>query len=83
MEGRHRCSIRLKDYDYSQEGGTTSSRILRSSLLIVVMKSHARFEAERRGIPEESIKDAVKNPQQKLPSKKGRVIVQNRYYDKV
>lgn len=49
----------------------------------VVIKSHARFEAERRGIPEESIKDAVKNPQQKLPSKKGRVIVQNRYHDKV
>jgi hypothetical protein len=25
----------------------------------------------------------VRNPQQKLPSKKGRVIVQNRYYDQV
>ncbi len=47
----------------------------------VVIKEHAGFEAERRGIAEEFIKFVVKNPQQKLPSKKGRVIVQNKYYD--
>lgn len=54
-----------------------------SLLLEVVIKSHASFEAERRNIQEEFIRDVVKNPQQKLPSKKGRVIVQNRYYDKL
>lgn len=47
----------------------------------VIIKGHAGFEAERRGIPEEFIKSVVKNPQQKLLSKKGRVMVQNRYYD--
>ena len=49
----------------------------------VVIAGHASFEAERRNIQEEFIRDVVKNPQQKLPSKKGRVIVQNRYYDKL
>lgn len=49
----------------------------------VIIESHASFEAERRGISEEFIKSAVGNPQQKLPSKKGRVIVQNKYYDEV
>lgn len=47
----------------------------------VIIKGHASFEAERRGVSEELIKSVVKNPQQKLPSKKGRVIVQNKYYD--
>ena len=49
----------------------------------VVIKGHAGFEAERRDISEKLIKFVVKNPQQKLPSKKGRVIVQNKYYDEV
>lgn len=47
----------------------------------VVIKGHASFEAERRGISEEFIKFVVENPQQKVPSKKGRVILQSRYYD--
>jgi len=51
--------------------------------LEVIIKEHASFEAERRGISEEFIKSVVKNPQQKLSSKKERVIVQNKYYDKV
>lgn len=49
----------------------------------VEIKGHASFEAERRGISEEFIRFVVKNPQQKLPSKGGRVIVQNTYYDEV
>ena len=49
----------------------------------VIIKGHASFEAERRGISEEIIKSVVKNPQQKLSSQKGRVIVQNRYFDSV
>lgn len=51
--------------------------------LEVVIKEHARFEAERRGITEEFIRFVVKNPQQKLSAKKGRVIIQNKYYDKM
>lgn len=47
----------------------------------VVIKEHASFEAKRRGISEALIKSVVKNPHQKLPSKKGRVILQNKYYD--
>lgn len=47
----------------------------------VIIKGHASFEAKRRGITQELIKSVVKNPQQKLLSKKGRVIVQNKYYD--
>ncbi len=43
---------------------------------------HAMFEAARRGITKELINSVVNNPQQKLPSKKGRVILQNKYYDK-
>jgi len=49
--------------------------------LKVVIKGHAGFEAERRGIKEEFIKDVVRNPQQKMPSKKGRVVAQSKYYD--
>ena len=48
----------------------------------VIIKRHAIFEAERRGISAEFIILAVDNQQQKLNSKKGRVIVQNKYYDK-
>jgi len=49
--------------------------------LKIIIKGHASFEAKRRGITEELIKTIVSNPEQKLPSKKGRVIVQNKYYD--
>lgn len=49
----------------------------------IVIKEHASFEAERREISEELIKSVVQNPQQKIPSKKGRIIVQNKYYDKM
>ena len=43
---------------------------------------HAIFETNRRGITEELITSVVNNPEQKLSSKKGRVILQNKYYDK-
>ncbi len=47
----------------------------------VEIKEHAGFEAKRRGIPEELIVRIVNNPQQKVPSKKGRIIIQNKFYD--
>ena len=47
----------------------------------IIITGHASFEAKRRGVPEELIKTIVSNPEQRLSSKKGRVIVQSRYYD--
>ncbi len=48
----------------------------------IIITDHALFEAVRRGIAEESIISVINNPQQKLPSKKGRVILQNKYFNK-
>lgn len=48
----------------------------------IIITDHALFEEVRRGIAEESIISVINNPQQKLPSKKGRVILQNKYFDK-
>jgi hypothetical protein len=50
--------------------------------LEVIVKDHVIFEAERRGISTKFIIFAISNQQQKLHSQKGRVIVQNIYYDK-
>jgi hypothetical protein len=47
----------------------------------IIITEHAMFEANRRNIPEELIRSAIKNPLQKLSSKKRRVIVQNKYHD--
>ncbi len=49
----------------------------------VIITEHAKFEASRRNISEELIKSIVEAPQQKLSSRKGRVIVQNKYLDEV
>lgn len=49
----------------------------------VIIKSHATFEAERRGIPTKFIIFTVNNQQQKLHSQKGRVTVQNIYCDEI
>ena len=49
----------------------------------IIITGHARFEAERRGITEELINSVIQAPQQKLPSKKGRVILQSRYRDTI
>ena len=51
-------------------------------MMKIIITDHARFEAGRRNISEKLIKSVVESPKQKLPSKKGRVIVQNRYFDK-
>ena len=47
----------------------------------IIITEHAKFEASRRNIPEELIRSVIENPQQKLPSQKGRVIVQSKYND--
>ena len=48
----------------------------------ITITAHAKFEAGRRKISEKLIRSVVYAPQQKLPSEKGRVILQNIYYDK-
>jgi len=48
----------------------------------IIITGHAVFEAGRRNISEKLIKSVVYAPQQKLPSEKGRVILQNIYHDK-
>ena len=45
----------------------------------VIIKSHATFEAKRRGISTKFIIFTVKNQQQKFHSQKGRVVVRNVY----
>lgn len=47
----------------------------------VKINDHTKFKTGRRSISEEIIKSVVENPQQKLPSRKDRVILQSRYYD--
>ena len=42
---------------------------------------HALFEMSRRSITNRQVEEVVKNPQQESRSLKGRVILQNRYYD--
>lgn len=49
----------------------------------VFITDHAKFEAERRNIPEELIKSTIEEPEQQIPSKKGRVIFHQRYYDRI
>ena len=40
----------------------------------ISITSHAKLEAERRNIPEELIKSTAEEPEQQIPSKKGRII---------
>ena len=47
----------------------------------VILSGHAVFEAKRRDIDEELIRSMVMKPQQKISSKKGRVIIQGKYHD--
>jgi len=47
------------------------------------LTDHARFEAERRGISEDEISSVVQSPEQRILSKKERVILQNKYYDTI
>lgn len=48
----------------------------------IIITHHAKFEAARRNVSDELIKSVVENPQQELQTKKSRIIIQNKYYDK-
>ncbi len=49
----------------------------------VILSGHAVFEAKRRDIDEGLIRSMVIKPQQKISSKRGRVIVQGIYQDQI
>ena len=49
----------------------------------LVITDHARFEARRRHIDLELALSIIQNPQQKIPSKKDRVVFQGRYHDTI
>lgn len=49
----------------------------------VILSGHAVFEAKRRNIDEGLIRSMVIKPQQKISSRRGRVIVQGRYQDQI
>ncbi|MBI5599058.1 MAG: DUF4258 domain-containing protein [Deltaproteobacteria bacterium] len=49
----------------------------------IIFTEHAKFEALRRGIAEDLIISVIERPQQRLMSKKGRIIAQSKYYDKI
>jgi len=48
----------------------------------VILTDHARFEIQRRGIEEADIVAVINRPQQRIPSLKGRTILQSKYFDK-
>ena len=49
--------------------------------LKIIFKEHAIFEAKRRGISKNFIKEITANPRQKLSSKNCRIIFQSKYFD--
>ena len=51
--------------------------------MATIITEHARFEAQRRGIDLELVLSIIEHPQQKVPSKKNRFVLQGKYHDKI
>jgi len=47
----------------------------------IIFTEHSRFEIQRRQINENDIKELIKQPQQTISTKKGRLIYQKKYFD--
>jgi|GEM_PF-4343052 len=47
----------------------------------ILFTKHALFEMDRRQIKEEEVRKMAEKPQQNLPAKKGRLILQGVYFD--
>jgi len=45
----------------------------------VVFSEHAVFEIKRRGIEKGSVKEVVERPQQEIPSRNNKIILQSKY----
>jgi len=48
-----------------------------------VITDHARFEAQRRNIDLHFVKSIIENPQQKVSSRRNRLVFQSKFYDKI
>ena len=49
----------------------------------LIITDHARFEAQRRNIDLDFIESIIENPQQKVSSRRNRVVYQSKFYDKI
>ena len=49
----------------------------------VIVTDHARFEIQRRGIEETDVIAVINKPQQRIPSLKGGLVLQSKYFDKI
>ena len=47
----------------------------------VVFSEHALFEMKRRGIEKGSVKEVAERPQQQIPSRNNKIILQSKYLD--
>jgi len=47
----------------------------------VVFSEYALFEMRRRGIEKGSVKEVVERPQQQIPSRNNKIILQSKYLD--
>jgi hypothetical protein len=52
-------------------------------MALIVITEQARFEAQRRGIELDLVLSIIESPQEKVPSKKHRLVLQSKYYDKI
>lgn len=49
----------------------------------VLIGDHARFEMERRQIPESLVREVILSPQQILLTRKGRKVYQSKFIDQI
>ncbi|MDI6840980.1 MAG: DUF4258 domain-containing protein [bacterium] len=49
----------------------------------IIFTEHARFEMHRRQIAEDTVKDVISHPAQRIVVKKGRIILQSKYINKI
>ncbi len=47
----------------------------------ILITEHAEFEMQRRQVPLDLVQRVVKDPEQIVPSRKGRLIYQSRFFD--
>ena len=47
----------------------------------ILITEHAEFEMQRRQVPLDIVQRVVENPEQIVPSRKGRLIYQSRFFD--
>ncbi len=48
-----------------------------------VITDHARFEAQRRNIDLHFVESIIESPQQKVSSRRNRIVFQSKVYDKI